>query len=476
MNTIFQNKSFKISVLLGFVTVICFAFFFQLGRDALIDYDEADYAKVTVNAIESGDYLTATLDDNLWFEKPPLQFWVSGIFLHTGMSDEWAMRLPAALAGIITVLLVGLIIYEISGSLYGAILGGIALTTVGIFLMTSREFKLDVPVTMFIILALFAYIKSQKNVKWLLLIGISVGLAVMVKSAIGLLIFFIVGIFALAFWNFNWLKEKWFWLGNILGVIIILPWHLYEWFRFGNDFIFSYFFYHILSRYQSNILNNNFTIWTYVDNFINFALPWTILFALSAIYLFVFWQKIDKKIRSTMLGSVVAAIALFVLFSISKTKIIYYLIPIYPFMALAVALCSIDVFKRLKIGWQKNFFLVGIIFFSVWGASQIIEVGYHQHKDLNIESRFADEARGMGLFLSSKPVDSVYFDSNLYKGTIRYYADKSVKTIDRNNLPARPFYLILFWSKAHNDPFYKNLLKDIKPVYEGNFRAVYFVK
>lgn len=60
--------------------------------------DEARYAEIPREMIAAADWLTPRLNGVLYFEKPPLQYWLSATFLKGFGLQGWAARLPLALA------------------------------------------------------------------------------------------------------------------------------------------------------------------------------------------------------------------------------------------------------------------------------------------------------------------------------------------------------------------------------------------
>ncbi len=85
-----------------------FAFAFALqGARGLWDPDEGRYVNVALRMVRSGDWLTPTLwHDVPHFSKPPLTYWAVGGSIALFGRNEWAARLPNALAWAFTVLLV----------------------------------------------------------------------------------------------------------------------------------------------------------------------------------------------------------------------------------------------------------------------------------------------------------------------------------------------------------------------------------
>src|SRR5262245_40023500 len=134
--------------LIVLVTVVsCFLFLYQLGEHSFVDYDEASYAQVIDNTLSSGNLLTLNRLGNLWFDKPPLYYWSSMVVGTFVEHKEIAYRLPSAIAGILSVVLVMLIAYELTESYVAAIIAGAILCTSPLFLEAGRQLRLDVPVT-----------------------------------------------------------------------------------------------------------------------------------------------------------------------------------------------------------------------------------------------------------------------------------------------------------------------------------------
>lgn len=63
--------------------------------------DEARYAEIPREMLRSGDWLTPTLNQVAYFEKPPLQYWLSAASMKLFGVQPWAARLPLALASLL---------------------------------------------------------------------------------------------------------------------------------------------------------------------------------------------------------------------------------------------------------------------------------------------------------------------------------------------------------------------------------------
>jgi len=89
------------------LALVAFALAFQ-GARGIWDPDEGRYAAVALRMLRSGDWFTPTLSHEVpHFSKPPLTYWALASSIGLFGRNEWAARLPNALAFVATVLLVG---------------------------------------------------------------------------------------------------------------------------------------------------------------------------------------------------------------------------------------------------------------------------------------------------------------------------------------------------------------------------------
>src|SRR6266568_2181971 len=77
-----------------------FTFFFLLGTRSLNEPDEGRYSEIAREMIERNDWLVP----HLWYaphlDKPPLTYWAVALSMCLFGQNEWAARLPLALAGL----------------------------------------------------------------------------------------------------------------------------------------------------------------------------------------------------------------------------------------------------------------------------------------------------------------------------------------------------------------------------------------
>src|SRR3979411_816560 len=99
------SESFTRKRLLALLAAFGLAWFCNLGYRHLVKPDEGRYAEIPREMVASGDWLTPRLNDVLYFEKPPLQYWATAAaYTAFGQSNSTA-RLWTALTGLAGVFL-----------------------------------------------------------------------------------------------------------------------------------------------------------------------------------------------------------------------------------------------------------------------------------------------------------------------------------------------------------------------------------
>src|SRR5437879_9855712 len=87
-----------------FLVVFYVCFFSHLGALGVVGPDEPRYASVAREMAESGDWVTPHLYGKPWFEKPVLFYWAAALAYRKFGVNEFAARLPSALAAAVAAL------------------------------------------------------------------------------------------------------------------------------------------------------------------------------------------------------------------------------------------------------------------------------------------------------------------------------------------------------------------------------------
>ena len=312
-------------------------FFFNLGGRDLWDPDETRYAVIAREMKETGDWILPHLNGEIYPNKPPLLFWLINLSTSLlGVNNEFTNRLPSALAGFVTFLLVfffGKRLFNMRAGLFSSLV----LATCFLFPQLSRWVMLDALFTLFFLLALFylylGYEEEGSRRKYYIFAGFFMGLGVLTKGPIEYLLIPIFLIFASLqrgikkFWNRNLL-----W-GCVLSVIVVLIWWLPAAWMGGKDYVNWILFKQVLGAFIKG--GAHFHPEPFYFYFIRFPLeflPW-VVFLPTAIILGL--RKECGKRKEFLFLSVWFTF-IFLFFTLSKGKKANYLFPLYPAAALMI--------------------------------------------------------------------------------------------------------------------------------------------
>jgi|GEM_PF-3665799 len=144
------------------VLIFAIPFFIHLGDIPLMDPDEGRYAEIPREMLERADFITPTLNYVKYFEKPPLLYWLNAASIEIFGENEFAVRFPSALCGLLTVLAT----YLIARRLYDrrtAMISSFILGTSTGFLIQSRIILTDTLLTFCIVVSLGSFIVASKR-------------------------------------------------------------------------------------------------------------------------------------------------------------------------------------------------------------------------------------------------------------------------------------------------------------------------
>ena len=358
----FSSNFLPISLL---ILIATFSFLWKLGAGSLAAWDEAIYAQVSKEIAQSGYWLTLHWEYQPWFEKPPLFMWITAFFYRLfGVSEFWA-RLPSALSGIALVGVTYLIGKLTSGKRVG-FLAALILLTCYHFLSFSRFGTMDVMLTLFTYLALYAYLRlNNENQKWWYLVWSSCALALMVKGAGGLIAPAAI-VLALAFdKRFGAaIRSKHFWQGVLLALLIVAPWHILMYVWYGRAFIDEYFGYHVIARSTRTLEGHASGYFYYVGRLVDGFFPWCLLVPFAVISII----RRNYKDQSRAWVLLLLSALVFGLYTVIPTRRPWYIVPLYPALAILIAVFigtlyqkyqSRPVYRRIVIAACAVLIIVG---------------------------------------------------------------------------------------------------------------------
>jgi 4-amino-4-deoxy-L-arabinose transferase-like glycosyltransferase len=247
--------------------------------------DTGWYAAIALQAWRTGELWTLWADPGQpYFNKPPLAFWIHGLFLHILGPSVWAARLPTVLAAAMCIAATVGAARELAGR-RAALLSGIILALTMDFFRRGREISLDVWQTLFLLLGVWCVARavSSGRGRWVLLSGVPVGAALLTKPLMALLFFPIIGAWLV------WSARGRF-VGPRTGAAVIalavaLPWHISMWRIHGHEFTAQYLGAEIASRAAGELQAGHTRrppVWYYAEFLVEGYWPWLIVVVLAA--------------------------------------------------------------------------------------------------------------------------------------------------------------------------------------------------
>jgi 4-amino-4-deoxy-L-arabinose transferase-like glycosyltransferase len=194
-------------------------YLFGLGSVGFIAPDEPRYASIGREMAASHDFITPRLDGQPWFEKPPLLYWMVALGRIVRLPDEWAARLPVALASVIFLVFFYAALAREFSSRVAFTATAILSTSAGWIAYSSVAVN-DLPMTAaFGAAMLIALFHTRREGGYLA--GALLGLAILAKAFVPLVLF--VPVFLIA------RRTRWTMLAGC--ILVAAPWHVLVWLR-----------------------------------------------------------------------------------------------------------------------------------------------------------------------------------------------------------------------------------------------------
>ncbi len=313
---------------------------YNLGNRALWDPDEGRYSEIPREMVATGDFITPRLNGVKYFEKPPLFYWAQASAIKALGLDEWSLRLwPAlfALFGCLTVYVAGRRLFDRRTGLIAATI----LSTSLLYFQMGRTITLDMAVSVLLSAALLAFLLGTREPPggrrrgYMWTFYACAALATLTKGLIGIVLpGMIIGAWILLLNNWRVLREMYLPSGLLLFLAIAAPWHVMV-ADANPEFLNFYFIHEHFMRFTTTIHRRYQPTWFFVPVLLVGFLPWVTFLAQSLRFnLPMSWS--DRNAHKETLFLTLWAVLVFVFFSLSDSKLVPYILPVFPPLALLV--------------------------------------------------------------------------------------------------------------------------------------------
>jgi 4-amino-4-deoxy-L-arabinose transferase-like glycosyltransferase len=328
--------SFFIPVLI--LLAISLPYVAYLGFSSIWDANEAFYAETPREMMITGNYLAPHFNFQPRIQKPPFAYWIIVASYRIFGVNEFAVRLPGALAAIGILLFtygIAQTLFSRNAALMAAV---ISATTVRIVIL-ARRLPIDIFLIFFLMGAMFFLTRAIQNKTksdWALAY-LCACLGFMTKGPIAL----VIPVGSCILWALWSRKLKWadahIPTGAAIFALVALPWYLLVFKKYGWTYIATFFLRDNIGRFAAETMGPSRGFFYYFSVSAVDFFPWAILFALAAIMLW-FYRKTEFPFKSLSFGlPLIWCLLTFILFSASKNKQEYYIAPIYPVAAMIIA-------------------------------------------------------------------------------------------------------------------------------------------
>ena len=310
-------------------------YFVQLGSPPLWDANEPLYAEPPKEVLEwpEGDFLAPTWNGRPYFAHPPLSTWVTVPFYAVFGANEGAQRLPMALAAALVVLAA----YRLGRRLGGRRVGlwaALFLAATPKFWLFSRQLSGDVYMTALLTWAFALSLPSmageidRRSLRWA---NFLIAIGWLAKGPVILVLY---GGAMLVTWAVGRPRGRWAelrpWRSLLLVIALGCPWFVYMAVRYQDvGFLGQHFGHYPFGRMLGSIGERSWLF--YLQVLIGDAQPWITVLPFAA---WMAWRARDRRPAALLPWAVILWTVLFFMLSAGKRNV--YLMPIYPWVAVAI--------------------------------------------------------------------------------------------------------------------------------------------
>ncbi len=312
-----------------------------LGAGTLWDNSETAYGEVAREILLSHSWIVMHLNGAPWFVQPPLYFWIAACFAQVLGTNEFALRLPSALATIAMAAAVGYVVARVTTP-RAAVLSATILSTALMQAVLGRLAIMDALLDLAVALAILCWFGALRTGgrRWWYGGWVAVALGTLVKGPVAPAVALLV-IVPWALWDraagrriraFTVLD----WLGGCaVFAALALPWAVALASVAGPGSIAEMIGHYTVGRYLGTIENQSGPIWYYVPVIVLGFFPWFAFLVPASIEA---WRDARADTNGSFARlALVWTIVPFAFFSVAETKLPNYIALELPALAILVA-------------------------------------------------------------------------------------------------------------------------------------------
>ncbi|NUA31919.1 glycosyltransferase family 39 protein, partial [Cupriavidus basilensis] len=365
--------------------LILLLWFGTLDFRHLLSSDEGRYAEISREMFASGDWVTIRYNALKYFEKPPFHMWVTALSYTLFGVGDWQARLCVALSG-----MVGLIASMFAATRwYGiraGLLTGLVLVAAPMWSVASHFNSLDMTLSgamacmlAFMLVAQHPDATPAARRYWMWACWVAMGVAILSKGLVGIALpGLVLVIYTLISRDFGLWRRLHLISGIGLMLIVTVPWFWLVSAR-NPEFPNFFFIHEHWQRYTSTVHSRGGPVWYFVPLLVAGFVPWLGLAPRM-------WEVVRddgaaarvatvRRLRPALLLAV-WAIAIFVFFSLSGSKLPGYIVPVFPALGMLAAMALERIGER---GWRQQLNAMLVIMAIGLLASPVVATLHSNH-------------------------------------------------------------------------------------------------
>ncbi len=318
-----------------FAACVLVGFFLNIHAVPLFDLDEGAFSEATREMFVRGDFISPYLNGTPRYDKPVLIHWLQAASIWALGLNEFALRLPSAMAAALWSGLIFVFAKRYTTSVTAVYAAIITASSLQISLIAKAAIA-DALLNLFLSAALFSiYLFYQtREQRYLYLNAAAMALGFLTKGPVALVIPLAVSlVFFLSKGQFKaWLKAVLNLRGLALFGLLALPWYAAQYLKEGDDFIRGFFFKHNIARFGETFEQHGGGFFYYIPVLFIGLLPYTALLLKTFTRL---GEIIKDDLKCYLL---IWFLLVLIFFSFSATKLPHYALYGYPAVIILMAM------------------------------------------------------------------------------------------------------------------------------------------
>lgn len=353
------------------LALVVFIFPLTLGLP-LVDPDEGLHAHVAQEMVERGDWLTPKSLGEPFLDKPILFTWAQAFSLKLFGMNEAAVRLPGLLFGLLAMVATGIVGWRMFGLKTGLVAAMLYATTILPVALTQVPVH-DVALVPWVSLSILLFWEADRaasrrgRAACVAAVGLSLGLSVLAKGLVG------VALVGVSYGSYLLLSRRLSVAACLRGAaalavaaVVGSAWYLAMEVR-NPGYLYYYFVErHVLGYATSTQKHAGEPCWYYLPILLLGGMPWI---AYLPVGLRDWWAKRSRREPGKSDGAVLLLLCWLLgstlFLSVASSKLITYIWPVFPAMAILVAIVWIRLLEGTlsepaRRWFTQNFWSAGL--------------------------------------------------------------------------------------------------------------------